>query len=98
MAMNPRIQFQPGLSMPEFFARFGTEEEHGGRVVVSSAKDRSNRLPMAHHGLGCAFRPWRTLVPVMADSGTHQAVAHGKARRRFCKKLICRTATFPCDH
>jgi hypothetical protein len=26
MAMN-RIQFQPGLSMPEFFQRFGTEAQ-----------------------------------------------------------------------
>ena len=26
MAMN-RIQFQPGLSMPDFFARYGTEAQ-----------------------------------------------------------------------
>ena len=26
MAMNP-IQFQPGLSMPEFFERYGTEAQ-----------------------------------------------------------------------
>ena len=26
MAMN-RVQFQPGLSMPEFFERYGTEEQ-----------------------------------------------------------------------
>ncbi len=26
MAMN-RIQFQPGMSLPEFFARYGSEEQ-----------------------------------------------------------------------
>ena len=34
MAMN-RIQFQPGLSMPEFFARFGTEAQCESALVAA---------------------------------------------------------------
>lgn len=34
MAMN-RIPFQPRLSMPEFFARFGTEEQCESALVAT---------------------------------------------------------------
>lgn len=38
MAMN-RIQFQQGLSMPEFFARFGTEEQCASALVATRWPD-----------------------------------------------------------
>ena len=34
MAMN-RVQFQPGLSMPEFLQRYGTEEQCAGALQVA---------------------------------------------------------------
>jgi hypothetical protein len=34
MAMN-RVQFQPGLSLPEFMARYGTDEQCEDAVCAS---------------------------------------------------------------
>ena len=38
MPMN-RIQFQPGLSMPEFFARYGTEAQCEAALVATRWPD-----------------------------------------------------------
>ena len=54
MAMN-RIQFQPGLSMPEFFARFGTEAQCES-ALVAARWPAGFRCPRCNGSAHCVLR------------------------------------------
>jgi ISXO2-like transposase domain/Transposase zinc-ribbon domain len=54
MAMN-RVQFQPGLSMPEFFAQFGTEAQCEAAAAATRWPD-GFRCPRCHGSAHCVLR------------------------------------------
>ena len=56
MAMN-RIQFQPGLSMPEFFARFGTEAQCES-ALVAARWPAGFRCPRCNGSAHCVLGPY----------------------------------------
>ena len=54
MAMN-RIQFQPGLSMPEFFKRYGTESQCAAALELARWPN-GFRCPRCAGGAHCVLR------------------------------------------